>query len=550
MLSKLIIKQFALIDELEVEFTKGLTIITGETGAGKSIIIGAIGLLTGHRAGAEMVADGAKKCIIEGFFNLSPNHYQALFNRFEIDFDEVSILRREIYADGKSRAFINDTPINIKNLKEITDQLIDVHSQNDHAALVNASFQLQSIDYFHQDIQSVNQFKKHFKSFKKAEKDHQFLLDEQTKSISEKDFLNFQLNEIESLKLLEGESIAAEEEFKNLLHADEIKQNTESALSVLEDDERGVIPNLKKTISFIKQSLKYNSQIAEVGERLQSVYLEVKDIAKELEVRFLNTSSNQERLYHLENRLSEINKLLVKHRFTNSDDLIDFTQKINQKLSEFSAFDDQIIALQMLIKAERDSIEQLDELLSNQRKKAIIPFSSTIEKLLKRLGMPNAQFVVELNRLATANENGFDEIVFKFSSNKGRKPELLSKVASGGEISRVMLALKYVLSSHQNLPSIIFDEIDTGISGAVAEEVGQVIKELSANIQVITITHLAQVAGKGNIHLKVYKTEKNNKTVTAVKSLSQTERVNEIASMISGKETSEAAKEQALELLK
>jgi DNA repair protein RecN (Recombination protein N) len=550
MLSKLIIKQFALIDELEVEFTQGLTIITGETGAGKSIIIGAIGLLTGHKAGAEMVADGAKKCVIEGFFKLSAQFDQSLFQRFEIDFDEVSILRREIYSDGKSRAFINDTPINIKNLKEITEQLIDVHSQNDHTALVDARFQLQSIDYFHQDIQSVNQFKKHFKNLRKAEKEYQFLLDEQAKSISEKDFLEFQLNEIEILKLIEGESESVEEEYKNLLHADEIKQNTEAALSVLENDEQGVIQSLKKAIAYINQTIKYNNQIAEMGERLQSAYLEIKDIAKELDNRFLNTENNQERQTYLENRLSEINKLLLKHRLSNSDELIDFTIKINQKLSEFSAFDDQIVALQKQIKSENDNLERLDEVLSNQRKKAIIPFAATIEKLLKRLGMPNAQFVVELNRLAQPNENGYDEISFKFSSNKGRKPELLSKVASGGEISRVMLALKYVLSSHQNLPTIIFDEIDTGISGAVAEEVGQVIRELSANIQVITITHLAQVAGKGNRHLKVYKAEKNNKTVTAVKSLTQPERVNEIASMISGKETSEAAKEQALELLK
>jgi DNA repair protein RecN (Recombination protein N) len=284
--------------------------------------------------------------------------------------------------------------------------------------------------------------------------------------------------------------------------------------------------------------------------RLEEGRMKIKDIAKELDNRFLNTENNQERQTYLENRLSEINKLLLKHRLSNSDELIDFTIKINQKLSEFSAFDDQIVALQKQIKSENDNLERLDEVLSNQRKKAIIPFAATIEKLLKRLGMPNAQFVVELNRLAQPNENGYDEISFKFSSNKGRKPELLSKVASGGEISRVMLALKYVLSSHQNLPTIIFDEIDTGISGAVAEEVGQVIRELSANIQVITITHLAQVAGKGNRHLKVYKAEKNNKTVTAVKSLTQPERVNEIASMISGKETSEAAKEQALELLK
>lgn len=550
MLSKLIIKQFALIDELEIEFNSGLTIITGETGAGKSIIIGAIGLLTGNRAGAEMVAEGAKKCIIEGFFNLSSNQYRALFEKFEIDFEELSILRREIYADGKSRAFINDTPINIKNLKEITDQLIDVHSQNNHTEIINASFQLQSVDYFHQDFQSIIQFKKHFKNLKKAEKEYQLLLDEQINAISEKDFLNFQLNEIEQLKLSTGESLTLEDEYKSLLHADEIKQNTESALVVLDDEERGVLPNLKKSVSLINQASKYNASIAELGDRLQSVYLEVKDIAKELEDKFSNTTNNFERLQYLENRLSDINKLLIKHRFSNSDDLIDFASKINEKLNEFSSFDDQLHALSKSISADKDAIEKLGEVISNKRKQAIVPFSNTIESLLKRLGMPNAQFVVEIENLKSANENGFDEISFKFSSNKGRKPELLSKVASGGEISRVMLALKYVLSNHQNLPTIIFDEIDTGISGAVAEEVGQVIKELSANIQVITITHLPQVAGKGDRHLKVYKSEKNNKTVTAVKSLSQTERVNEIASMISGKETSEAAKEQAIELLK
>lgn len=551
MLSRLFIKNYALIDSLDISFDKGLNILTGETGAGKSIILGALGLILGQRAESKYFFNQQKKCVIEGFFDIKSYQLQSFFIDNELDYEDETVLRREISLEGKSRAFINDTPVTLNILKQLGEQLIDIHSQHATLEIENQNFQLLVTDVIAEHGDLLNSYKKTYKSFKMKQKQLAGLIKESEQMNADLDYFQYQFNELEEAKLTENEQESLENELNTLTHSEEIKTNLINASALLEQQENAAISILKEAALQLHYLEKYQPEIADLAERLKSSIIEIKDIAMEIEKIEQTTFFNEERSIEINDRLNIIYNLQKKHKVVSIAELLKIQSELSEKLSKAVFTDEDIEKLQKEIAKEKTSLIEQALKISENRKKAIPIIENYVVNMLTEVGMQNSMLKIEQHLKAEDDfdENGLDQIRFLFTANKGHQLNELHKVASGGELSRLMLSIKSLIAEKTALPTIIFDEIDTGVSGEIAHRVGNIMEKLSKNMQVFTITHLPQMASKGNAHYFVYKEIKDDFTYSQIRKLTSEERVFEIAKMLSGENPRESAIQNARELL-
>jgi len=550
MLKQLSVKNYALIDELEIDFPEGLTIITGETGAGKSILLGALGLIAGSRADSQALQDKTKKCIVEATFDIKGYALKPFFENNELDYEISTSIRREISPEGKSRAFINDTPVTLNQLKDLGEYLIDIHSQHQTLSINGSEFQLSVVDAFakHQDV--LDEYQKEYKTYKALEKKLNDLIEQEAQAKKDLDYFQFQFNELDNANLKADEQAEMEKELETLNNAEEIKSGLSRAANGLAGGEQNLLSSLNEIKIILHGMAKFNSSVNELNNRLNSSYIELKDIANELESLESDIVYDPKKIELLTEKLDEIYRLQQKHQVKNIEELIKIKDDISNKLIDFSSLENDIVK----VKAELDKLQKAlnakAKQLSDNRKKVIPKIEKEIAELLSLLAMPNAKLQINHTALENFSTTGMDKIQFLFSANKGSEFKELNKVASGGELSRLMLSIKSLIAKLTALPTIIFDEIDTGVSGDVADKVGSIMNQMADKMQVITITHLPQIASKGSSHLFVYKEDKNNKTYSNIKKLSKEERVQEIAKMLSTGNPSAAAMSNAKELLK
>lgn len=550
MLKSLFISNFALISSLKINFENGMTVITGETGAGKSIILGALSLILGQRADARSIQPNADKCVIEAEFDVSGyKHLNEIFDLNELDFDgKVCLIRRELTSAGKSRAFINDTPVSLTLVKELGNKLIDIHSQHENLLLSNANYQLEVLDTVSKNQTLLIKYKSVYLQWLKLQKNLSALQVKAELAAAEADYVQFQFNQLQEASLNETEQTDLETEQQALTHAAEIKLELNKTVQLLED-EQAVLAMLKEATQHISRIQHYLPNGEEKLNRFQSSYIELKDLLVEISQTNDKVEINPVRLEWVENRLSEIYSLQKKYKVTSIAELIEKKAEFDQKLNEISSYDQEIELLQNEIDGVAATVKTLsDELYKNRTAHISVVESFVIEQLTK-LGIPNIQFQVELNRLHEYNVLGQDQVQFLFSANKNRPLQPVQQIASGGEVARLMLALKALIADKSDLPTIFFDEIDTGVSGEIAHRMGDIMAELGIKMQVVTITHLPQIAAKGSAHFKVYKDESGQKTETFMLPLSYNERINELATMLSGNKPGEAAIQNAKELL-
>ncbi len=550
MLKNILIRNYALIDELEIDLAKGLTIITGETGAGKSILLGALGLLMGDRADVTALYDPSKKCLVEGTFNLKDYDLKDFFLVHDLEYDVEIIIRREVNPEGKSRAFINDSPVTISVLKLISSRLIDVHAQHETLHLNEAAFQLHALDAVAETSELVAAYKLKFRLFKKNSEQLQSLKEQELKDKKELDYFNFQFNELDTAQLIPGQQAVLEAELETIENAEFIKGGLSNAYFVLAGADKSLIDALTEVKNTLAQLAKFNPSIATLNDRVQSSHIELKDIASELEALEGNIVHDPKKADIVQEKLDVIYRLQQKHNVKTIDELIILKTDLEQKITAIGSLEEQIKKLAMELEAVQKHLADLAGKLTKRRAAAAPQFSKSVKETLTQLGMANAELNISMEQLKEYKETGLDKVTFLFSANKGSDAQPLSKVASGGELSRFMLSLKSLLAKHTALPTIIFDEIDAGISGDIAAKTGSILEKMAATMQVITITHLPQVACKGKTHLFVYKQEQGKRTVTRIKQLNKEERVEEIAKMLSAGKVGEAALRNAKELLK
>ncbi|NBC83134.1 MAG: DNA repair protein RecN [Bacteroidetes bacterium] len=550
MLKSLSIVNYALINQIEISFQEGFSIITGETGAGKSILLGALGLILGKRADTNVLLNKEQKCVVEGQFLVKDYDLHSFFREHELDYDEETIIRREILPSGKSRAFINDSPVNLSILQALTTQLIDIHSQHQNLNLNNQQFQLQVIDALAGNNEELREYKTAYKAFKEAEKSYKTLKETADKDSNELDYLQYQYQELEKAALQQNEDEALEVEQQELAHAEEIKEALSASVSLLTTDDRAILNQLRSVYDHIKSAASHLTAIRDIPERIESGLIELKDIAREIESWSGKINHDPERLELVNSRINLIYQLQQKHRVSSVKELIDVQQKLDEQISNIESFDDRLEELEKEYHATYKELLEKANALSKTRIAAGHKGQTQIDALLSELAMPHAQFYIKITEAGDITPNGKDDVQFLFSANKGMQAVELAKVASGGELSRVMLSVKSLLTHVKGLPTIIFDEIDTGVSGDVADKVGNIIKAMSGNMQVINITHLPQVASKGEHHFKVYKDDNTNATETHIKQLTEEERIQEIAKMLSGEHITDASLENAKELLR
>ena len=550
MLKNILIRNYALIDELEIDLAKGLTIITGETGAGKSILLGALGLLMGDRADVTALYDPSKKCLVEGTFNLKDYDLKDFFLVHDLEYDVEIIIRREVNPEGKSRAFINDSPVTISVLKLISSRLIDVHAQHETLHLNEAAFQLHALDAVAETSELVAAYKLKFRLFKKNSEQLQSLKEQELKDKKELDYFNFQFNELDTAQLIPGQQSVLEAELETIENAEFIKGGLSNAYFVLAGADKSLIDALTEVKNTLAQLAKFNPSIATLNDRVQSSHIELKDIASELEALEGNIVHDPKKADIVQEKLDVIYRLQQKHNVKTIDELIILKTDLEQKITAIGSLEEQIKKLAMELEAVQKHLADLAGKLTKRRAAAAPQFSKSVKETLTQLGMANAELNISMEQLKEYKETGLDKVTFLFSANKGSDAQPLSKVASGGELSRFMLSLKSLLAKHTALPTIIFDEIDAGISGDIAAKTGSILEKMAATMQVITITHLPQVACKGKTHLFVYKQEQGKRTVTRIKQLNKDERVEEIAKMLSAGKVGEAALRNAKELLK
>ncbi len=549
MLQHLRIQNFALIEETEVHLNNGLTVITGETGAGKSILLGALGLTLGNRADVSSLHDKTKKCIIEAQFNIKEYNLKSFFESNELDFEEVTTIRREITSEGKSRAFINDTPTTLSVLKELGERLIDIHSQHETLLLKETNFQFELVDAFAQTTHLFADYKKQFSALQKAKKQLEELTAQEIQAKKELDYFQFQFNELEEANLKIGEQQQLEEESETLENAEFIKSSlVKSSLAINGGDE-----NIVSALALVKQQLhsvsKFGKQFNELFERINSVSIELKELSKDIDACEEDVVYDNTRLEEVNSQLDKLNRLLKKHGVNNEEELLAIKTDIEAKLQQFSSLEVAIEKTQKEITALEKQCKALAKDLSDKRQKSTTGIEQNIKTMLTSLSMANAQFKIELKPLEVLSINGQDAISFLFTANKGAEFKELHKTASGGELSRLMLCLKALLAERTALPTIIFDEIDTGVSGDVADKIGNILFAMGKTMQVITITHLPQMASKGGNHLFVYKSDSKDKTTSSIKALNKEERIAEIAKMLSTGTPTETALKNAKELL-
>jgi DNA repair protein RecN (Recombination protein N) len=551
MLSRLVIQNYALIDNLDIGFEPGLNILTGETGAGKSIILGALALILGSRAESRYFFNQQKKCIIEGTFSISEFHLKTFFEENDLDYDADTVLRREISCDGKSRAFINDTPVNLIILRQFGEKLIDIHSQHATLEINDAEFQLMVVDSLanHRDLLSnfQDQYAKYRQLTTELE-DRKAAID---KAKADQDYYQFQLDELEQANIVAGEQEALEQEILTLTNAETIKSNLLQILHLLNSGEQTVLGQLKESVQLLASLEKFHPDLPELTERIKSSLIELKDVTVEIENIEQLTILDDTRINFINEKLNLFYTLQKKHRLADNAALLELKHELEQKLNQILFGDEVIENLQIELRELKLQMLNLSGSLSKNRRNAIPLLEEEIKALLFELGMPDAQLKVNLHQLPDEqfDKNGRDRIKFLFSANKGHQLGEMSKVASGGELARLMLSIKSIIARTTALPTIIFDEIDTGVSGEVAHKVGQIMENLAQNLQVITITHLPQIASKGKAHFFVYKNQKSDVTFTHIKKLSENDRVTEIAKMLSGDKPGEIALLNAKELL-
>lgn len=549
MLQKLSIRNYALIDSVELELDKGLNIITGETGAGKSIMLGALSLILGQRAETKYFFNQAKKCIIEGWFLLSDKQLQSLFEENDLDFYKENTLRREISTDGKSRAFINDTPVTLTVMKQIGEHLIDIHSQHATLEISDPAFQLSVVDTLAGHLQLLTEYRIKFKQYKQQQNHLTSLQSKAAEARNKQDYEQFLFNELESANLLVDEQEKLETELQMLNNAENIKRSLLTSYNLLSEEETALLPILKEVIGQLQNIEKFNTAYEVLNERLRSALIELKDIASETAQLEENIVFSPSRIDEINARLDLIYGLQQKHRVNNTEELLVIQDQLSANLANLLSGDEEIEKIIKSIGLMHVELEHMAEKLSANRNKAIQTTESSVAKLLQQVGMPNAKIKIEQRPAAELNKDGKDLITLLFSANSGQPPAPVGKIASGGELSRLMLAIKSIMAKHTALPTLIFDEIDTGISGETALRVGDVIGELEKNMQVICITHLPQIAAKGNAHYFVYKNEQGERTTTGIRKLNNAARVDAIAEMLSGKKPGISAMENAKDLL-
>lgn len=549
MLKSLYIKNYALIDSLEIDFEQGFSVITGETGAGKSIILGALGLIVGQRADAKTIKMGESKCVIEGIFNISAYDLKAFFTEREIDYDEICILRRELMSSGKSRAFINDTPVTLADLKELGNRLIDIHSQHQNLMLGDNQFQMHVVDALAGNANLLKEYNQIYTIYKDSEKKLKNLQDAITKSRQEEEYLRFQYTALDEAALKEGEQEELEAELEMLNHAEDIKSGLYKINILLSDDEHGIVAALKESLSVTHSLSKMYNRSEEMQQRLDTAYIDLKDLSSEVERMAGDIEFNPERLAFVEERLNKIYSLQKKYNIDTVAGLLALKYEINKKLENIDSFDQQLKEQQQEVADNKEKVDLLASKLSSKRKSAIKPMEETLTKKTSVLGMPNMRFECNISPKQEPDITGIDNLEFLFSANKNVPLQPVSEIASGGEISRLMLCLKSMIAGATALPTIIFDEIDTGVSGEIADKMGQIMQEFGQSMQVIAITHLPQIAAKGRAHYLVYKTDDEKTTTTNLRKLSDKERLEEIARMLSGSSLTDAAIQNARVML-
>jgi DNA repair protein RecN (Recombination protein N) len=548
MLKNLVIKNYALIRELEMSPSADLNIITGETGAGKSIMLGAIGLLLGNRADTKVLFDQNEKCIIEGSFEVQSYKLKDLFEEEALDYDDICVIRREISPQNKSRAFVNDTPVNLDVLKKLGSYLMDVHSQHETLLLGNSDFQVSILDAYAKNSTILLSYKDLFKEFRMLREKYEEVVKNAEEAKKQLDYNNFQFNELSEADLKEGEQETIEEELKLLENSEEIKSKLNLMMQMMSESENSVDVNLKTISKYLEQISSFSKTYETLHARLTAAFIEIKDISDELEKEEASVEFGQEKIEQIQERLSKIYTLQKKHQVNSIAELLQIQTALEAKVNMVLDMDEEIKNLKNKLDTTHKNLLSKGEELSKSRSKVNNKIKEELEALLKEVGMINA--TVKINQEKTEpTSNGMDDISFLFSANKGIAPQELKNVASGGEFSRLMLCIKYILANKTSLPTIIFDEIDTGISGEIAIKVGKMMKQMAKSHQVIAISHLPQIAAQGSAHYFVYKDDSSSRAVSRIKKLSADERIKEIAQMIGGEKPSDSAIKNAKELL-
>ena len=551
MLQSIFIQNYALIDKLDIAFEPGFSVITGETGAGKSIILGAIGLLLGQRADVKAIRNGATKCIVEAKFSIASYGMEEFFKANDIEYDsEECIIRREVNINGKSRAFINDTPASLSQMKVLGEKLIDVHSQHQNLLINKEGFQLNILDILAQDIKELTDYQNEYNEYRKVSRELDECIRQAEETRKEEDYIRFQLQQLDEAELKEGEVTGLEQEAETLSHAEDIKAGLYRSAQNIGGDEGGCLTLIKDSINTLQTVCKVFAKANEWKERLESCYIEIKDISHDMDDAQEAVEFNPSRLDFVNSRLNMIYSMMQKHHVKTDAELIEIAENYRQQLDMITSSDERISELESKKQKLYDSVLRKAEILTALRTESAGKIQSQMESLLIPLGMPNVKFAVEICRKKEPDINGLDAVNFLFSANKNGTLQNVASIASGGEIARVMLSLKAMIAGAVKLPTIIFDEIDTGVSGSIAEKMALIMQDMGRqNRQVLSITHLPQIAARGNAHYKVYKEDTETGTNSHIIRLTDEERIDEIANMLSGSTMTEAARNNAKALL-
>ncbi len=549
MLLELNIQNYALIDHLKIDFSDGFTVITGETGAGKSIILGGLSLILGERADFKVLRDKEKKCIVEGVFDVSGNNLKSFFIDHDLDYEEHTIIRREIIPSGKSRAFVNDTPVTLHDLKLLLSKLIDLHTQHATLTVSERAFQIRTLDSKAGTLEECKTYNRQYVIYKDLLKELEDKREQLANANQQSDYLLFQLNELNEAKIVDGELEDLELEWKKMSHSEELKANLYKAYELMSGQEQAANELIMRAAEAMQDAANIDESLKEHAERIQSLHIELSDLSQTIETHKDDISFDPQRLEVLQDRLNLINRLLQKHNVSSEKDLIDIAYQMQGQAGNTEFLEEEINRLEHEISAQKERLTQLGEELNASRKRASESMIQEITEKLQLLGIPDAGFDIQWQPAVEPAKDAIDTMQFLFSANKGNALQPLEKVASGGELSRIVLSLKSMIANAVSLPTLIFDEIDTGVSGEVADKTAQMLKQIASGTQVIAITHLPQMAGKGNDHLKVLKESTDSQTVTRLVRLNQEERVEEIAKMLSGEELTEEAMSNAKVLL-
>ncbi len=534
---------------MDISFEKGFSVVTGETGSGKSIILGALGLIMGQRANQTSLPQGEDKCIVEGTFNLENINLTGLFKQHELDYETETIIRREINKDGKSRAFINDTPVKLSTLKEFSEQLINIHSQHQIVTLNNTNFQLSVIDSFAGINKNTGSFRSLFSNYKIKKLQLTTLIKKQEELLADQDYQHFLLNELLEIKISEEEFQLLEDELNLMENAEDIKQRLFNLQQTLNEGDENILSNILSGISTINKIKDFDKEINSIHDRLNSTYLEIEDIANSIEKKQQEILYDPKRIEEINNHVDIIYRLEQKHHVSGINALLEITKDIEGKIKKFTSLEIEIKSLQEILNKEYKELVNLAKDVSHLRKKAIPLIEKEVSEKLKQLGLPKAKFNIELTQGEELHKDGIDHVKFMFNANPGSPIQELSKVASGGELSRIMLSIKSLISENNLLPTIIFDEIDSGVSGEIAGKVGDILFQLGQNMQVLAITHIPQIAARGQHHYQVTKQVKGNNTTSHIQKINKEDRILEIANMIEGKNHSKQAFETAKNMI-